>query len=108
GRRCLLGPATSLRHLEGNEVARRHGGHPADNDNAAEELFYLRRGFRVGCALACDDAAKEPAWPVDTDEAGQSHCSGLSRGGRRDLGEQLRAEGAGGELRGAALLADLI
>src|SRR5690554_445834 len=41
GRGGLLGTATSLRHVQRNEVARRHWGHPSHHDDAAEELFDL-------------------------------------------------------------------
>ena len=94
------------RHVQRDEVARRHRRGAAHDDDAAEQVFDLAAASRVDRGLAGDHAAQEPARAVDADEAGEPRAARLALGrGDRDLGEQLGAERAVAHGGRAALLA---
>ncbi|CAI7674573.1 unnamed protein product, partial [Penicillium discolor] len=90
-----------------DEVARRHGRSPADDDDRAEEVLDLRRRLRVGRGRAADHTAQEPAGPVDADEAREAQARAFT-GGRGHLREQLLAERPLPLLDATALRLDLV
>src|SRR5690606_9747198 len=91
-----------------HQLARLQGVPPANHPDAPEEFLDLRGGLWLRRTLSRDDPAKEPARPVDTDEPREPLRARLARDRRRNLGKELRAERTSGELRAAALLADLV